>query len=191
MKYADVVEEKKTSEAIANEMIESARAKRQEQRTAKIAGRIIKTVVAIAVIIWVLILVWPYVTGQAIRDRSRTETVDAVVTALENYRTSHSNNLPQERSRKQWQNEFVKNHLIGKDFMNNPMKADDEEATYTVEVNYKKSNQEILDGKYGVIYIDQSTRCGEENDASETAGSSIASVRLKLESGKIYCKNNG
>ncbi|MDO4870625.1 MAG: hypothetical protein Q3996_00800 [Candidatus Saccharibacteria bacterium] len=191
MKYSDVVEKDKVNQAIAEEMIETARAKRREQRFATLVGRVIKTIAIVAVLVWAIYIGWPFINGQVGRDQARTEIVDKVISALENYRTSHNTSLPQEKSRKQWQNEFVNNYLNNKEFMTNLIKKDNEPETYEVKVNYKKTNQEILDGKYGVIYIDQSTRCGDKNDASEVAGSSIASVRLKLESGKVYCKNNG
>lgn len=191
MKYTDVVEESKVNQAIADEIVETARTKRREQQTMKLIKRIAKLIIFVMVVGWALFLAWPFISGREWRDRARVETVDSIVSLIESYRTTHNGNLPRENSRKQWQNEFIKTHLDGKDFMKNPSKNEGETATYAVEVNYKKSNRDILNGVFGVVYIDQSVRCDKNNDITDRAGSSVAAVRLKLESGKIYCKNNG
>lgn len=59
-------------------------------------------------------------------------------------------------------------------------------TSYTVEVNESKSNDELLDE---VVYIDQAAKCGEAGKLEGGAGSTVATVRLKLEAGEVYCRD--
>ena len=188
MKYSDKVELEQASQAIANEMLANAREERKAKQSAQLFFRLIKLVAGLVIIGVLVFLAKPYILGNEIRDRQRRNTVNSIVRELDNYKTTHNNSLPKEYSRKQWQNEFVDVYLKrDRSFMTEPSSKE----PYQIEVNYHKTADELKStASYRSIYIDQSHRCGTNGNLVAGAGSAIAAVRVKLESGEIYCAEN-
>lgn len=175
-----------TAQAIADEMISSARAQRQAKESAKRLVKILKIVAFLIVAIMVYNIVSPFLSGTGARDAARKKTVSAVIDEINNYKTSHRNNLPMESSRRQWQRELIDKYIIGKDFNIEPSSQNE----YRYEVNYKKTSAELIKtGDYQTIYIDQSSKCATGGEL-ESAGSSVAAVRILLESGQLHCADN-
>lgn len=171
------------TKAIADEMLNTARAERKARQSAKKIVQIIKIMVILVIVVVVLWLAKPFIMGNEARDRTRQRNAQAIANEISSYKTSHRNNLPMEGSRRQWEREFVQVYLEGKEFIKDPSSQE----SYQIEINRKRTvdelNQEI---DFKVVHIDQSAKCAEAGDLTP-AGSSVAAVRLKLESGQIYC----
>lgn len=174
------------SQAIADEMINAARAERRTKESARRFVKMLKIIAFFIVVIVVYFLVSPYISGGILRDNDRKKTATSVMDEINSYKVSHRNNLPMEGSRRQWQKELIEKYLIGKDFNIEPKSK----AEYYYEVNYKKPASDIKQsGGLQAIFIDQSARCGADGEL-ETAGNNIAAVRILLESGQLHCVDN-
>lgn len=174
------------TQAIADELIASAKAEQQARRSAKRAVRFLKILTSLLVVAAILWIIKPYILGNDIRDRVRQNNARAIADEISAYKSRHRNSLPMETSRRQWNRELIDMYIKGKDFAKDPHSQEE----YRFEVNYQKPASELLNqAGYDVVYIDQSRACGENGELIN-AGSSIAAVRLKLESGQLYCTNS-
>lgn len=171
------------TQVIADEMLASARAERQARESAKRFVRIIKLVAFVSVVGFVAWLSLPWLSGVEPRERQRKDNLQAIASQLQAYRTAHRGNLPSETSRRQWQREFLDVYIKDKPFAKDPLSNKE----YLFEINRKKSLADLKqDLDLTTVHIDQSATCGKDGELVG-AGNYSAVLRLKLESGQIYC----
>lgn len=174
------------TKAIADELIASAKAEQQARRSAKRVTRFLKIMASLLLLAVILWIAKPYILGNDMRDRARQNNARAIADEISAYKARHRNSLPMETSRRQWNRELIDAYIKGKDFAKDPQSQEE----YVFEINYQKSASELLNqAGYNVVYIDQSRACGENGELIN-AGSSVAAVRLKLESGQLYCTSS-
>lgn len=182
MKYSEQKNQDLANQAMANELVEQARVERKNRRRLQAVLTIVKIGLVVVVLLFIVKAALPFISGSEMRNKQRRETVESVVREIVQYRSTHRGQLPYQHNRRHWQDEFVSKQLgDDKPFMK---KADG--ASYAVEVNESKSNDELVDE---VVYINQSAKCGEAGKLESGAGSTVAAVRLKLEAGEVYCRD--
>lgn len=171
------------TQAIANEMLDAARAERQARESARRFLRLIKLITTLLIIGFVTWLSLPWLSGIGPREKQRQDNLQSIVNQLQAYRTAHRGNLPSETSRRQWQREFIDVYVKDSSFTKDPLSGKD----YQFEINRKKSLADLKqDLDFTTIHIDQSAICGKDGELIG-AGNYSAALRLKLESGQIYC----
>ena len=165
------------AQLIANEMLAAAKEERQQKLVARRVARIIKIIATIIVIVAIVVVVRPLFSAETARDKKRKESLSDISKEISSYKSNHRNNLPMETSTKQWEREFIEPYLKDKDFFKDPMSG----GEYRVVINEKKT---------GKIFIDQSSECAETGNINP-AGSAVATLRIRLESGEVHCVNAG
>lgn len=187
MNYFDQ-EQEKVNQAVINQVKRESQALKQAKTRSRIANKLIVFLSVVCFLIGLMIIIKPYVYPPDVRDRIRQDNLDKIARELDNYRTSHRGSLPMERSRKQWQQEFVSVYLTSsKDFTKDPLSGE----VYSFKINNKVGESAIIKERdFKTVYIDQSHKCDAENKIEAVANSNVATVRVLLESGKVYCSNN-
>lgn len=175
------------AQLIANEMLAAAKEERQQKLAARRVARIIKIIATIIVIVAIIVVVRPLFSAETARDKKRKESLSEISKEISSYKSNHRNNLPMETSTKQWEREFIEPYLKDKDFFKDPVSG----GEYRVVINEKKTANDIKDiNDAGKIFVDQSSECAETGNINP-AGSAVATLRIKLESGEVYCVNAG
>ncbi len=172
-----------SAQAVADQMLATARAERKTRESAKRFVGLLKLIAAGLLIGTILWLVKPFILGNEIRDRQRQDNVRAIVDEINSYKSAHRNSLPMANSRRQWEREFIDVYLKDKSFVKDPKSGE----SYSFEINRKKSSADLsqeLD--YVTVHIDQSATCADNGEITDAANA-VAAVRLKLESGQVYC----
>lgn len=170
---------------IANEMLEVAIEERKNKDRLRRMIKVVNTIIAVVVVLAIVWVAKTLLSSESIRDKTRQSQVLSIAKEIVNYKGTHRNNLPQETSIKQWQKEFIEPYLANKEFFREPLN----DKEYKVVINDKKTAREIIDiNDLEKVFIDQSSSCADGGNIKK-AGSAFASVRLKLESGEVYCVN--
>lgn len=171
------------TQAIADEMLDTARKERRARESARKFLLIVKIVVFLLVAGVVIWLAMPWLSGVAPREAQRKDNLQSIVNQIRAYRTAHRGSLPSETSRRQWQRELIDVYIKDSSFAKDPLSGKD----YKFEINRKKTANDLkqeLD--FSTVYIDQSSSCKQDGELS-SSGNYSAAVRIKLESGQIYC----